>query len=64
MFQSQSNPQLTLSNRYESLRDYYISKRNNDIIVTKVSHLPPEQHASEKKVKTSDGHKQNDQKKA
>ena len=39
--QSQSNPKLTLSNRYESLRDYDISERNDDVIVTKVSHLPP-----------------------
>ena len=40
--QSQSNPKLTLSNRYESLRDYDISERNDDVIVTKVSHLSPE----------------------
>ena len=62
--QSQSNPKLTLSNRYESLRDYDISERNDDVIVTKVSHLLPEQHASEKNIKTSDSRKQNDQKRA
>ena len=50
-FQSQSNPKLTLSNRYES--------SNHDIIVTKLNHLPPEEHASEKNVKTSDSRKQN-----
>ena len=61
-FQSQSNPKLG-TNRYESLRDY-ISERNDDVIVTKVRHLPPEEHASEKTVKTSDSRKQNDQKKA
>ena len=59
--QSQSNPKLTLSNRYESLRDYDVSERNDGLIVTKVSHLPPEEHASEKNVKTSDCRKQNDQ---
>ena len=57
--QSQSNPKLTLSNRYESLRHYDISERNDDVMVTKVSHLPPEEHASEKNVKTSDSRKQN-----
>ena len=62
--QIQSNPQLTLSNRYESLKDYDISGRNNGVIVTKVSHLPPEKHASKKNVKTSYGRKQNNQKKA
>ena len=62
--QSQSNPKLTLSNRYESLRDYDISERNDDVIVTKISHLPPEEHAPEKNVKTSDSRKQNDQKRA
>ena len=62
--QSQSNPKLTLSNRYESLRDYDVSKRNDGVIVTKVSHLPPEEHASKKHVKTSDSRKQNDQKRA
>ena len=56
--------QLTLSIRYESSRDYDISKRNGDVTVTKVSHLPSEEHASEKNVKTSDSRKQNDQKKA
>ena len=63
-FQSQSNPQLTLSNRYESLRDYDISERKDDVIVTKVSHLYPEEHTSEKNVKTSDSRNQNDQEKA
>ena len=58
------NSQLTLSNRYESLRDYDISEQNDDAIVTKVSSLPTEEHASEKNVKTSDSRKQNDQKKA
>ena len=58
------NPQLTLSNRYESLRDYDISEQNDDVIVTNVSSLPTEEHASEKNVKTSDSRKQNDQKKA
>ena len=48
--QSQSNPKLTLSNRYESLRDYDISERNDDVIVTKVGHLPLEEHTSEKNV--------------
>ena len=62
--QSQSNPKLTISNRYESLRDYDISERNDDVIVTKISHLPPEEHAPEKNVKTSDSRKQNDQKRA
>ena len=62
--QSQSNPKLTISNRYESLRDYDISERNDDVIVAKVSHLPPEEHASEKNVKISDSRKQNDQKRA
>ena len=38
---SKSNLKLTLSNRYESFSDYDISERNDDIIVTKVSHLPP-----------------------
>ena len=56
-FQSQFNPQLTLSNRYESLRDY-ISERNDDVIITKINHLPLEEHASEKNVKTSDIRKQ------
>ena len=37
--------QLTLSNRYESSRDYDISKRNDNVTVTKVSHLPSEEHA-------------------
>ena len=63
-YQGQSNPKLTLPNRYESLRDYDISERNDDVIVTKVSHLPPEKHASKKNVKTSDSRKQNDQKRA
>ena len=62
--QIQSNPKLTLSNRYESLRDYDVSERNNGVIVTKVSHLSPEGHASEKNVKTRDSQKQNDQKRA
>ena len=43
-FQSQSNPKLTLSNRYKSLREYDISEWNDDVIVTKVSHLPLEEH--------------------
>ena len=55
-FQSQSNPQLTLLNRYQSLRDY-ISERNDDVIATTVNHFPPEEHASEKNVKTSDSRK-------
>ena len=65
---SKSNLKLTLSNRYESFSDYDISERNDDIIVTKVSHLPPdpppppEEHAIEKNVKTIDSRKQNDQK--
>ena len=62
--QSQSNPKLTLSNKYKSLRDYDISERNDDVIVTKVSHLPPEEHAFEKNMKTSDSRKQNDRKRA
>ena len=41
-----------------------MSERNDDVIVTKVSLLPTEGHASEKNVKTSDSWKQNDQKKA
>ena len=41
-----------------------MSERNDGVIVTKVSLLPPEGHASEKNVKTSDSWKQNDQKKA
>ena len=36
-FQSQTNPQLTLSNRYKSLRDYDIFERNDNVIVTKAS---------------------------
>ena len=63
-FQNQSNPQLTLSNKYESLRDYNISEQNDVFIVTKVNHLLPEEHVSEKSMKTSDRRKQNDQKKA
>ena len=41
-----------------------MSERNDDIIVIKVSHFPPEEHTSEKNVKTRDSRKQNDQKKA
>ena len=48
--QSQSNPNLTLLDRYESLRDYDISERNDDAIVTKVGHLSLEEHTSEKNV--------------
>ena len=54
--QSQSNPKLTLSNRYESLRDCDIPKRNDNVIIHR---LPPEEDASEKNVKTSDTCKQN-----
>ena len=39
---------------YEPLRDYDIFEQNDDIIVNKVSYLLPEEHASEKNVKTSD----------
>ena len=42
--QSQSNPKLTLSNRYKSLREYDISEWKDDVIVTKVSYLPLEEH--------------------